>query len=123
MKPLNVLVAQSDPFCAQVLAAELHSHFKAVTVARSLEELRASIPKHRADVAVVDLELAGFGTVAELRREFPSVTFVCTHRLADEELWTASLAAGAQDCCHPSDLRSIVHAANRTVTMSRTSAA
>jgi len=122
MKPLNVVIAQ-DPRSAEVLAASLHEHFKSVNFAADSAELRHSIAKNRADVAIVDLELTNLLQVDELRREFPELTVVCTHRLADEEMWSAALAAGAQDCCHPSDVRSIVHAANRTQVMARTTAA
>src|SRR4051812_27093592 len=100
MKPLTVVVAQCDPKSAESLAASLHSHFKAVHIARDLEEVRRSVPRHRADLLVIDLELATLPQIEELRREMPATGVVCTHRLADEELWTSALAAGALDCCH-----------------------
>jgi DNA-binding NtrC family response regulator len=123
MKPLNVVIAQDDSRQGESLSGSLGEHFKSVWVAKNLEELRRAIAKQRADVAVVDLELANLLELDELRREFPQLTIVCTHRLADEQMWSAALAAGAQDCCHPSDVRSIVHAANRTQVMARSSAA
>lgn len=123
MKPLTVVVAQGDPQAAEALAASLLNHFKAVHVARSLEEARNSVPKHRADLLVVDLELASLPEVEQLRRELPATAVVCTHRLADEELWARALAAGAVDCCHSSDVRSIVLAADREHGMARTTAA
>lgn len=123
MKPLTVVVAQCDPKSAESLAASLHSHFKAVHIARDLEEVRRSVPKHRADLLVVDLELASLAQVEELRREMPGTQVVCTHRLADDALWTRALAAGALDCCHTSDIRSIVLAADREHAMARTAAA
>lgn len=122
MKPLSIVVAQ-DSHSADSLTISLGEHFKSVTTARNLEELRHAVAKHRADVAVVDLEIANLLELDELRREFPQLTLVCTHRLADEQMWSAALAAGAQDCCHPSDVRSIVHAANRTEVMARSTAA
>lgn len=123
MKPLNVVVAQNDSGYAEFLAASLQSHFHVVALAHSLDEVRSVIPKHRADVAVIDLELASLSDVDTLRQEFQGVDIVCTSRLADENLWTQALAAGALDCCHPSDVRSIVFAASRTVPMARGSAA
>jgi hypothetical protein len=51
------------------------------------------------------------------------VEIVCTHRLADDRMWSAALGVGAVDCCHPSDVRGIVLAANRTQIMARTTAA
>lgn len=123
MKPLSVVVAQDSSRSADALMLSLGEHFKSVTTACTLEELRHAVAKHRADVAVVDLEIANLLELDELRREFPQLTLVCTHRLADEQMWSAALAAGAQDCCHPSDVRSIVHAANRTQVMARSTAA
>jgi DNA-binding NarL/FixJ family response regulator len=123
MKPLNVVVAQNDSSYAEVLAASLQNHFHVVAVAYDLNEVRSAIPKHRADVAVLDLEMATLPEIDALRREFPQVEIVCTHRLADENLWTQALAAGARDCCHPSDVRGIVFAASHTVPMARTTAA
>jgi DNA-binding NarL/FixJ family response regulator len=123
MKPLNVVVAQNDSLSAEALAASLQNHFRVVALARSLDEVRCAIPKHRADVAVIDLEMTSFTDIDALHREFGRVEIVCTHRLADEGLWTQALAAGASDCCHPSDVRSIVFAASRTVPMARGNAA
>jgi DNA-binding NarL/FixJ family response regulator len=123
MKPLSIVIAQDDSHSADALVSSLGEHFKSVSMAHNLEELRHTVAKHRADVAVVDLEIANLLELDELRREFPQLTVVCTHRLADEQMWSAALAAGAQDCCHPSDVRSIVHAANRTQVMARSTAA
>jgi DNA-binding NarL/FixJ family response regulator len=123
MKPLNIVVAQHDTFSAEALATSLQHHFHVVALARSLDEVRSAIPKHRADVAVIDLEMTSLNDIDALHREFRGVDIVCTHRLADEHLWTQALAAGATDCCHPSDVRSIVFAATRTVPIARTSAA
>ena len=123
MKPLNVVIAQRESKIAEGLARDLQSHFKMIAVARDLEEMRRAVPKHRADVAIIDLEAASLIEVDQLRREYPELTIVCTHRLADERMWQAALSSGAQDCCHPSDARSIVLAANRTQIMSRTTAA
>ena len=123
MKPLTVVVAQSDPKSAENLAISLHSHFKAVHIARTFEEVRVTVAKHRADLLVIDLELASLAEVELLRRELPATAVVCTHRLADEELWARALAAGALDCCHTSDIRGIVLAAGSNHTMARSTAA
>ena len=113
MKPLTVVIAQNDPRNAETLAASLHSHFRAVSVARSFDELRTAIPKHRADLAVVDLELATLPDIAELHKEFPSTVVVCTHRTPDEEMWPSVMEAGASDFCQTDDVRSIVLAVDR----------
>ena len=123
MKPLNVVIAQRECKTAETLARDLQNHFKMIAVARDLEEMRSTVPKHRADVAIIDLEAASLIEVDQLRCEYPELTIVCTHRLADERMWQAALSSGAQDCCHPSDVRSIVLAASRTQVMSRTTAA
>ena len=123
MKPLTVIVACCDPKSAEALAASLRSHFKAVHVASDFAEVRQSVPRHRADLLVIDLELASLPEIEQLRREMPATAVVCTHRLADEELWTRALAAGAVDCCHSSDIRSIVLAADREHGLARTTAA
>lgn len=123
MKPLNVIIAQGDLRSAENLAVSLQSHFKFVALAQNVEEIRQAIHKHRADVVIIDLEASSLIEIDQLRREFSNLEIVCTHRLADEQLWAAALTAGAADCVHPSDIRSIVFAANRTKVMARTSAA
>ena len=123
MKPLSVVVAQSSNKTTDSLVKSLYNHFRLVNVARNVNELRSSIPRHRADVAVVDLELAGLIEVESLRREFPAIRVVCTHRLADEKMWSEALAAGAADCCYTSDVRAIVLAASNTKPLSHAHAA
>lgn len=123
MLPLTAVVVQSDPECAAALAASLLRHFHTVRLAGSLEEVRAAIPRHRAEFVILDLELIAMTEVEQLRRDFASVSIVCTHRLPDERLWTSALAAGALDCCHASDVRSIVLAAMRNAQSSRPGAA
>jgi len=34
---------------------------------------------------------------------------VCTHRVADEEMWASALAAGASDMCSSTDVDGIVY--------------
>jgi DNA-binding NarL/FixJ family response regulator len=123
MKPLSVVVAQSNSKTGETLAKSLYNHFRAINVVSGVEELRYAIPRHRADVAIVDLELANLHDVKQLNREFPGTTIVCTHRLADEKMWTEALSAGAADCCHNSDVRAIVLAATQTHPLSHAHAA
>src|SRR5215467_6269098 len=117
MKPLSVVVAQSNGKTAEVLARSLYNHFRVVNVAGNLDELRFAIPRHRADVAIVDLELASLSQVQQLMREFAATRVICTHRLADEKMWSDALAAGAVDCCDASDVRAIVLASSDTKTV------
>jgi DNA-binding NarL/FixJ family response regulator len=114
MKPLSVVIAQGNLVMADSLAKSLYNHFRVVNVVGNVLDLRESIPRNRADVAIVDLELAGILDVQELRKEFPGITIVCTHRVADEKMWTDALTAGAADCCYSSDVRAIVLAASHT---------
>jgi DNA-binding response OmpR family regulator len=123
MLPLTAVVVQSDPECAAALAAALLRHFHTVRLAGSLEEVRAAIPRHRAEFLIVDLELVGMAGVQQLRRDFASLSIVCTHRVPDQALSTSAQAAGALDCCHASDVRSIVLAAMRNAQSSRPGAA
>lgn len=123
MKPLSVVVAQNSAKVGETLAKSLYNHFRVVMTASSLSDLMHSIPKHRADVAIVDLELADIRQVEELVRQFSSTTVVCTHRLADEKMWTEALAAGAADCCNSSDVRAIVLAASNVKPLSHAHAA
>ncbi|HKD78476.1 MAG TPA: hypothetical protein VKH81_02220 [Candidatus Angelobacter sp.] len=123
MRPLSVVVAQSNGKTAEVLARSLNNHFRLVNVAENLDDLRHAIPRHRADVAIVDLELAPLNQVQMLTREFTATRVICTHRLADEKMWSDALAAGAADCCYSSDVRAIVFAATDTKTVSHAHAA
>lgn len=123
MRPLNVVVAQLDSKNAERLAASLYGHFRTVAVARSLEELREAIPKHRADVAIVDLELMGLPALEDLHRTYRNTNIVCTHRVADEEMWASALAAGASDMCSSSDVDGIVYSTLRSLDTSAASKA
>jgi AmiR/NasT family two-component response regulator len=123
MKPLSVVVAQSNRKTEELLAKSLCNHFRAVNVAGNLNELRNAIPRHCADVIIVDLELASLDEVQRLIQEFADIMIVCTHRLADEKMWSDALAAGAVDCCSASDVRSIVLAALPTKPLSHSHAA
>jgi DNA-binding NarL/FixJ family response regulator len=123
MKPLSVVVAQGNSKTAEMLAKSLYNHFRVVHMAGSLDELRQAVPRHRADVAIVDLELASIHDVEQFKQEFAATTIVCTHRLADEKMWMDALAAGASDCCYSSDVRAIVLAASNTKPLSHSHAA
>ena len=112
MKPLSAVIAHKDSKTAESLVKPLYNHFRAVHTAGNLSELRQIINERHADVAVVDLELVPLDQVRSLVREYGATTMICTHRLADEQLWTDALAAGAADCLHSLDVRAIVLAAH-----------
>jgi DNA-binding NtrC family response regulator len=113
MQSPNVVLLQGNPEIARSLAAALSGSFPAIHVATSLEELRDRIAKHRAGVAIVDLEMANISDLAKLTRELPGACIVCNHRLADEEMWAEALNAGATDVCPSADTCAIVSAARR----------
>ena len=113
MQALTILVFQRDARLAQALASTLCLHYHSVHVADSMEELRSAIARHRADVAILDIEQSCLADVARLHREFPRLSIVCTHRVADEEMWTAALDAGASDMCPAFDAHGILQSAER----------
>jgi DNA-binding NarL/FixJ family response regulator len=116
MKPTNVVLLQSDPNIAQILATSLSNSFHRVHVAASLDDLRHAAAESRAFAIVVDLETASLKDVESLKRDFQETRIVCNHRVADEEMWTGSLSAGADDCLPSSDMSGILFATVRETT-------
>jgi len=112
MEQLNVVLYQNDSRTAQELAASL-SHITSVYQAESPDEIRPTIARYRAEVLVLDLETSGLSDVKRLHNEFPGLSIVCTHRLADEELWTEALNQGASDMCVPWNTQEIVQSVMR----------
>jgi len=117
MESLNVVLYQRDAGTAQSLAASLSHHQHFVHMARNSNEIRPAIARHRAEVLVLDLEGTGLNDVRALHREFPGLSIVCTHRLADDELWAEALRSGASDMCEPNRtddvVRSVLHERER----------
>lgn len=101
MQPLNVVLYQGDAGTALALVSSLSPYVRAVHMARTRDEIRPTIARHRAEVLVLDLETTCLDEVKHLHREFPGLSIVCTHRLADEELWAEALQQGASDMCEP----------------------
>jgi DNA-binding NtrC family response regulator len=122
MQALSVVVFQSDPRLSQALAATLGLHYHAVHAADSLDEMRMAIRRHRAEVAILDVETSSLSEVQRLHREFPGLSIVCTHRVADEEMWAAALNAGASDMCPAFDTKGIVLSAERSALVTRPAA-
>ncbi len=123
MQPLNVVLLQRDSRIAQSLVSVLANSFTSVRQVQSLEEMRASIAKHRAGIAILDMEAASIPDVENLSREFPKACIVCTHRLADENMWTTAVNAGAADVCPPSDTSGILRAALRNASLTQSAVA
>jgi len=123
MQPLNVVLLQSDSRVAECLVSALASSSTSVRQVKSLGELRNSIEKYVAGIAILDMEAASISDVEHLSREFPKARIVCTHRLADEDMWAAALNAGAAAVCPPSDTRGILRAALGNTVMNQSAAA
>jgi DNA-binding NarL/FixJ family response regulator len=111
MQTTNIVLLQSDPTVAEMLTASLSNSVHGVHVARSVDELRHTAAKHRPYAIIMDLESATLGDVEALKQEFEGIRIICNHRVADEEMWTKTLTAGADDCCPSSDTRGILSAA------------
>jgi len=123
MDSLSVALLQKDSGVAHFLSGQLCHHFHAVHVVRSASELRELILRFRPDVVIVDMETASLTEVEQMHRDFTSVCIVCTHRIADEEMWTAALDAGAADICSATDTHGILAAAMRNTSLARSAAA
>jgi DNA-binding NtrC family response regulator len=113
MEPLSVVLFQTDARTAQILAENLSQHVRLVHLARTWDEIRLSVVRHQPEVLVLDLENSRLNEVDRLHREFPGLCIVCTHRLADEELWTEALNQGAADMCEPRNTEDIVRSVMR----------
>lgn len=101
MQPASIVLYQKDAGAARTLVNRLSQHLHAVHLARTCEEIRPSIARHRAQVLILDLENSCLKEVERLHQEFPALSIVCTHRLADDQLWTEALTQGAADVCEP----------------------
>jgi DNA-binding NtrC family response regulator len=101
MQSQCVIVYQNNPATAQLLAAGLAQHFDSVHLTAEQEDLSSSIARHRATAIVLDLEKSGPGEVHRLHQEFPALSIIGTHRLADDKLWAEAISLGAADICEP----------------------
>ncbi len=110
MQSLTVVVAHSNSAAAQQLSNSLRAHFRRVAVAFDHENLRDSIARSRADLAIVDLDMLSVEDVRELCSDFSGTGVICVHRAPDYELWNDAITAGALECCHPSDIPAILSA-------------
>jgi hypothetical protein len=118
MRSSSLVILHADPLqdnsnLTLSLAAALRSSFRFIRTVPSFEALRSTVATHRADVAIVDVELVSLDDVAHLSNDFSGLHIVCTHRLPDEELWAAALSVGAADLCPSSDISAILAAVHR----------
>ena len=124
MQALNVVVAHADSNAAQQLSNCLRAHFRRVTLVNGKSELKDAIERNRAYLAIVDLDLVPLDGIKELCADYAATGVVCVHRAPDYEMWSAATNAGALECCHPSDIPSILNAMrSRPVAKARGAAA
>jgi DNA-binding NtrC family response regulator len=113
MDALNVVLYQGDAETAQRLAASLSQYFPSIYLTRSREEVRPALARHRAQILILDVETSEDRDLERLHDEFPGLYIVCTHRLANEELWTEALSQGAADLCVPWNTEEVVRSLTR----------
>lgn len=118
----SVVLLEKNPGVARSLAGELRSHFS-VHVTRSHAELRDDVTRTNPEAVVVNLEHWHLADVESLHRDFPALPIVCTHRVPDEEMWMAALAAGASDVCPADDVGNVLTSVLRTLAVARAAAA
>ena len=119
----SAVVLESNPKLAQSLAGGLSSHFNAVHVTRTRDELRERVAKHRPEVVILDMEYSRLTDVRNLHHDFPALPIVCTHRVPDEELWIAAIEAGASDVCPSDDVQNVLCSALRSMEVARSAVA
>jgi hypothetical protein len=115
MPPVRVVIASNIDDLPKLPLLSPHSAQQNLTTVHAVQDIRTIVPRLRAQLAIVNLELVKFSELAELCREFPATAFVCVHRLADDAIWMQALAAGAVDCCVTADLSRILENADRYV--------
>jgi DNA-binding NarL/FixJ family response regulator len=118
MAQTSIVVLEQDPGVARSLAGGLRPHFS-VHVTRSREELRDNVVRNRPEAVVLNIEYWRLTDVASLHRDFPSLPIVCTHRIPDEEMWMAAMAAGASDVCPADDVANVLTSVLRSTALSR----
>ncbi len=111
MQSPGVVILQSDWRVAQFMIDSFSDSFEQVESVNSLDEVRKGLADHNWAVLIMDLEAVAMRDVKDFSRQFPDVKIICNHRLADDEMWTAALEAGAEDVCNSSDTNSILRAA------------
>lgn len=113
MEPLNVVLYQDDAATAEKLAASLSRHFPSIHLTHNRKEVRPALARYRAEVLVLDVETSEDRELESLLHDFPGLYIVCTHRLANDELWTEVLNQGAHDMCVPWNTEDVVRSVTR----------
>jgi DNA-binding NtrC family response regulator len=113
MQRSHVVLLQADTNVTKSMTASLSKSFSSVDATQSIDKLQRSIAEHRPVVVIVDLEMVSMNDVKRLCSDFSDVKVICTHRLADDEMWTQALSAGAVDVCPSFDIGGIANSALR----------
>lgn len=113
-----VVVLQSDPARAQTLVSVIKSFSEDVFVVKSVLELQTLASRFPIQVGVLDLDAVTLSEIAHLQKHL-GIAVVCTHRTADEVMWTDALGAGAIDCCFDDDAAAICRAIQMGTVVSR----
>ena len=103
----SVVVLEKDLKLARHIAGGLRSYFS-VLIALSGDELRENVARNHPEAVILDIENWRLTDVERLHRDFPEMPIVCTHRIPDDELWTAALTAGACDVCPADDVQVVL---------------
>jgi DNA-binding response OmpR family regulator len=119
----SLVVLERDPKVAQYLAWGLRPHFQTIHFVESRDELREKLSRDDPKALVLDIEFEQLADVKNLRRDFPKLPIVCTHRIPDEEMWTAALDAGASDVCPANDVENVLTSVLRSMALSQGAAA
>jgi hypothetical protein len=123
MPPVRVVIANPAAPMPKFTYSSSTRELQNLITVHAAAEVREIVPRVRAQLAIVDLDVVSLSELADLCREFPVTAFVCVHRLADDVMWTQALAAGAVDCCISTDLPRILENAERYVAIKQTSTA
>ena len=105
----TIVVLQNDPTLAQKLVSAIKAVSNDVFVVRSVAELETLAAQLRIEVGVLDLDAVTLREIAQLKERL-GIAVVCTHRRADDAMWTNALGAGALDCCFDDDATAICRA-------------
>jgi DNA-binding response OmpR family regulator len=115
----SVVVLERDPNLVRSLVGKLSSHFLAVHLAQSRDELREKVAASQPGAVVLNIETWRLSDVETLRRDFPALPIICTHRVPDEEMWMAALAVGASDVCPADDPGIVLTSVLRTMALAK----
>lgn len=118
----SVVLLERDPVLARSIIGGLRPHFS-VHLTHTREELRDNVAQSRPDAVVLNIEVTRLSDVENLHNEFPELLIVCTHRIPDEDMWMAALAAGASDVCPCDDVGNVLSSILRNSGMSDGAAA